>query len=54
MYIMIKDIIGKKTIDLSYSVRSRKEITVITMLSDNIQYEIVEPRTIMDPILSNK
>ena len=45
MYIMINNIIGKKTIDLSYPICSfnpRKEITVISMLSDNIQYEMTE------------
>ena len=63
MYITINDIKGEKRIDLSYPIRSGKEapkeprsaeIAVITMLSDNIQYEIIKPRTIMDPILDNK
>ena len=43
MYITINDIIGKKRIDLSYSIRSSKEVAVISMLSDNIQYEMTEP-----------
>ena len=46
MYITINDIIGEKTIDLSYSIRnfgSRKEITVISMLSENTQYEMTKP-----------
>ena len=38
MYIMINDIKGEKRIDLSYSIDSDKEIAVIIMLSDNIQY----------------
>ena len=50
MYIMINDIIGEKTIDLSYPIHSGKEVAVIRMLSNNIQYEIIKPRTIMDPI----
>ena len=67
MYITINDIIDEKRIDLSYPIHSfkqrsypthsfkqRKEIAVITMFSDNIQYEIVKPHTIMDPILDNK
>ena len=54
MYITINDIIGEKTIDLSYSIRSSKEVAVITMLSDNIQYKVVKPRAIMDPISDNK
>ena len=43
---MINDIIGSKTIDLSYPIRnfgSSKEITVISMLSENTQYEMTKP-----------
>ena len=54
MYITINDIIGEKTIDLSYPIRSGKEIAVIGMLSDNIQYEIIKPRTIIDNISDDK
>ena len=46
MYITINDIIGSKTIDLSYSIwnfGSSKEITVISMLSENTQYEMTKP-----------
>ena len=46
MYITINGIIGEKTIDLSYSIRnfdSSKEITVISMLRDNVQYEMTGP-----------
>ena len=46
MYITINDIIGSKTIDLSYSIRnfsSSKEIAVIIMLSENTQYEMTKP-----------
>ena len=50
MYIMINDVIGEKMIDLSYPIRSSKEIAVITMLSDNVQYEIAKPFTIIDDI----
>ena len=53
MHITINDIIGEKTINLSYPIRSGKEIAVITMLSDNIQYEIAKPFTIMDKISNN-
>ena len=38
MYITINDIIGEKRIDLSYPIYPRKEIAVISMLSDNVQY----------------
>ena len=59
MYITIDNMKGEQTIDLSYPIHSRKEaleveITVVTMLSDNIQYQILKPHTIMDPISDNK
>ena len=43
MYIMINNVIGEKTIYLSYRIHPRKEIVVISVLSDNIQYEMTEP-----------
>ena len=51
MYITINDIIGEKTIDLTYSMDSttgwgasaNAEIVVISMISDNTQYDIKEP-----------
>ena len=45
MYITIHNIIGEKTIYLSYPIYSynlRKEIAVISILSDKIQYEMTE------------
>ena len=48
MYITINDIKGEKRIDLSYSIDSGKEITVIIMLSDNIQYNMLKLRSVMD------
>ena len=54
MYITINDIKGEKRISLSYPIRSNKEIAVITMLSDNIQYKITKPHTIMDSISDTK
>ena len=42
MYITINDIKGEKTIDLSYPIRSGKEITVIKVLSDNVQYKVIK------------
>ena len=53
MYITINDIIGEKRIDLSYPIHSfkqRKEIAVIIMLSNNTQYEVVKPHTILNSI----
>ena len=45
MYIIINDIIGSKTIDLSYPIHptagqgeARKEIAVVSMFSNNVQY----------------
>ena len=53
MYIVINNVIGEKRIDLSYPIRnfdSGKEVAVIGMLSDNVQYEIIKPHTIIDSI----
>ena len=41
MYITINDVIGSKTIDLSYPIKGRHgsaEIAVVSMFSDNVQY----------------
>ena len=57
MYIMINDIKGEKRIDLSYSIQnfdSDKEIAVTRMLSDNVQYEILKLRAVMDPVSDAK
>ena len=57
MYITINNIKGEKRIDLSYSVQnfdSDKEITVTRMLSDNVQYEILKLRAVMDLISNTK
>ena len=51
---MINDVIGEKTIYLSYPISSGKEVAVITMLSNNIQYNILKPRTIIDSISPGK
>ena len=57
MYITINNIKGEKRIDLSYSIQnfdSGKEIAVIRMLSDNVKYEILKLRLVMDPISDAK
>ena len=57
MYITINNIKGEKRIDLSYSIQnfdSDKEIAVIRMLSDNVKYEILKLRAVMDPISGAK
>ena len=46
MYITINDVIGEKMIDLSYPIQnfdSGKEVAVVRMLSDNIQYKVTKP-----------
>ena len=57
MYITINNIKGGKRIDLSYSIQnldSDKEIAVIRMLSDNVQYQVLKLRAVMDPISDSK
>ena len=57
MYITINNVKGEKRIDLSYSIQnfdSDKEIAVIRMLSDNVKYEILKLRSVMDPISDAK
>ena len=47
MYITINDVIGEKTINLTYPIYLRPaEIAVISVFSDNVQYEIPKPLTI--------
>ena len=57
MYITINNIKGEKRIDLSYLIKnfdSGKQIAVIRMLSDNVQYQILKLRSVMDPISDTK
>ena len=45
MCIMINNVIGEKRINLSYPIQnsdSSKEVAVVSMFSDNIQYEITK------------
>ena len=48
MYKTINDIKGEKRIDLSYSIDPDKEIAVIIMLSNNIQYKVLKLCSVMD------
>ena len=50
MNITINNIIHEKATDLSYQICSNKEVAVINVLSDNVQYEIVKSHEIMDDI----
>ena len=65
MYITINNIKGEKRIDLSYSIQNfdssmeclgtrTAEIALIRMLSDNVKYEILKLRAVMDPISDTK
>ena len=57
MYITINTIKGESRIHLSYSIQnfdSDKKIAVIRMLSDNVKYEILKVRAVMDPISDMK
>ena len=57
MYITINNIKGEKRIDLSYSIQNfdaTMEIAVIRMFSDNVKYEILKLRAVMDPISNTK
>ena len=57
MYITINNIKSEKRIDLSYSIQnfdSDKEVAVIRMLSDNVQYKILKLHAVMDPISNTK
>ena len=65
MYITINNIKGEKRIDLSYSIQNfdsskerlgtlSMEIAVIKMLGNNVKYEILELRAVMDPVSSTK
>ena len=57
MYITINNIKSEKRIDLCYSIQnfdSGKEIAVIRMLSNNVQYEILKLCAVMDPISNTK
>ena len=56
MYIMKNNVIGEKMIDLSYPIKG-KDIAVIRMLSDNVQYQIqqiLKLLSVMDPISDTK
>ena len=64
MYITIDNIKGEKRIDLSYPIKNfdstarrgeaSKEIAVIRMLSNNVQYQILKLDAVMDPISDAK
>ena len=46
MYIIVNDVIGEKRIDLAYPIQG-KEVAVVIMLSDNVQYWLKEPMKVL-------
>ena len=54
MEYLLNNIKCEKRIDLSYSIHSDKEIVVIRMLSDNVQYKVLKLCAVMDPISDAK
>ena len=53
---MINNIKGEKRIDLSYSIQNFDftEIAVVSLFSDNVQYQILKLRSVMDKISDSK
>ena len=54
---MINNIKGEERIDLSYSIQnfdSGKDIAVIRMLNDNVQYQLLKLRAVIYPISNAK
>ena len=50
MYIMIADIVGEKRISLAYLIQnldSNKVVAIVSMFSDNVQYQIREPLKVL-------
>ena len=56
MCIKINDVKGKKRIDLSYPIKNFDfaEIVVVSLFSDNVQYQLLKLRSVMDPISDTK
>ena len=54
MYITVNDIIGEKRINLYYPICSGTEIAVVSMLNDNVQYQILQLCAVMDHISDTK
>ena len=46
MYITVNDVIGEKRINLAYPIQG-KEVTVVIMLNDNVQYLLKEPLKVL-------
>ena len=56
MYIKINDVKDEKRIDLSYPIKNFDfaQITVVSLFSNNVQYQILKLRSVMDPISDTK
>ena len=47
MYITINNVIGEKRIGLSYPIHPRKEVAIISMISDNVQCQVKEDTRVL-------
>ena len=57
MYVTINNVIGEKRIDLAYPIKnfdSSKEVAVVSVFGDNIQYELAVPWTLESGEGNNK
>ena len=46
MYITIIDIVGEKSMDLAYPIQG-KEVAVVSIFSNNVQYQMREPLKVL-------
>ena len=54
MYITINEVTGEKRIDLSYPIHSGRKIAFVSMLNDNVLYQILKLHSVIDPISDTK
>ena len=56
MYIKINDVKREKRIDLSYPIKNFgfAEIAVVSLFSNNVQYQVLKLHSVMDPISDRK
>ena len=54
MYITINEVTGEKRIDLSYPICSGRKIAFVSMLNNNVLYQILKLRSVIDPISDTK
>ena len=56
MYIKINDVKSEKRVDLSYPIKNSDftEIAVVSLFSDNVQYQVLKLCSVMDLISDTK